>query len=112
MKTLAADRGHGVCRVADADEASPIPSLQAVDFHGQQFHLVPAVDFMQPVAQEREDVYHGAAEIIEPGLLDLIGGAFPDDVNALPIVVSVEPNQPPPPFPPTSHPPPNPIPPP
>src|SRR5262245_62724994 len=53
---------------------------------------------MQPVAQEREDVYHGAAEIIEPGLLDLIGGAFRDDVSALPIVVAVEHNQHPPAF--------------
>src|SRR5262245_37778049 len=82
----------------DADEARPIPSLQAVDFHGQQFHFVPAVDFMQPVAQEQEDISDSVAESLEAGMPDLIGGAFRDDVSTLPIVVAVEHNQHPPAF--------------
>ena len=39
---------------------------QAVHVDGQQLHLLLAVDFMQPVAQERRDV-PDAIELIEAG---------------------------------------------
>ena len=42
----AADRRHGVGRVADAQQAGLIPALQPVDTHGQELHVVPGGDLL------------------------------------------------------------------
>jgi hypothetical protein len=89
----AADGRHGMCCITDADEPWPIPSPQAVHFDGQKFHLLPAVNFMQPATKERRDVLDATTEIVEAGLLEFASGAFRNEISALLIVVPVEHDQ-------------------
>ena len=44
VDTNAADGGHGMGRVADAEQAGRTPFLKMVDLDGQELDLVPGVD--------------------------------------------------------------------
>ena len=87
----AADRRHRMRRVADAQEARPVPLPQPVDLHGQELDVVPAPQF-----RARDPASSGASSTIaarkasRPALLDLIVSALRDDVGALPVVAAIE----------------------
>ena len=58
----AADRGHGVRGIANANETRPVPSPQPVHLDGQELDLPPIVDLMKAVAKERRDIPDALAE--------------------------------------------------
>ena len=47
----AADRGHGVGGIADAQQAGPVPAPQPVDRDGQQLDVGPVAELADAVAQ-------------------------------------------------------------
>ena len=47
----AADRRHGVGRIADAEQPGPVPLLQTVDLDRQQLHVVPGFESRARVRQ-------------------------------------------------------------
>ena len=42
----AADGGHGVGGVADAEHAGCVPAMQVVDLHGEELELIEGGDFV------------------------------------------------------------------
>ncbi len=50
----AADGGHGVGGVADAEEAGDGPALEVVDLDGEEFDFVPGIELGGAVAEERD----------------------------------------------------------
>ena len=52
VDTHAADRAHRMRRIADAEQPLARPFAQPIDLHGQQAHLVEALDALDPVARE------------------------------------------------------------
>ena len=101
IDTDAADRRHGVRGVADAEQARSVPLLEAVDLHGEQFHLLPRGELIDTglaagagLAEKGDELGDIAAERIEARRLD--GGresAFPNDVAALEVVAAVDGNE-------------------
>src|SRR5439155_13149228 len=86
----AADRGHRVRRVADAQQARPVPAVEAVHPDGEQLDLVPVADLLDPVGEERPETGHGFLELGQPTLLDLVEGALRDHPGALPARTPVD----------------------
>ena len=86
----AADGGHGVGRVTDAEEAGGAPVLEAVDLYGEEFHFVPGVDFGGAPGEKRDDAFDALVECSDAVLLDLRKGAFGDNVSDLEVVVAID----------------------
>ena len=68
----AADRGHRVGGVPDAEQARPVPPAQAVDTDREQLHVLPIADLSLTTGGERREPHHIAAECLEPTLADLL----------------------------------------
>src|SRR3989442_276841 len=68
----AADRGHRVGGVPDAEQAGPVPPAQAVDTDREQLHGLPIADLSLTTGGERREPHHIAAECLEPTLADLL----------------------------------------
>ena len=90
VDTDAADGGHGVGCVSDAEEAGGTPFLQAVDLYGEEFHFVPGVDFGGAPGEEWDDAFDALMECSDAFLLDLREGAFGDDVSDLKVVNAID----------------------
>jgi len=90
VDTDAADRGHGVGCVSDAEETGATPLLKAVDLYGEEFHFVPGVDFGGAPGEKWDDAFDALMECRDAFLLDLREGAFGDDVSDLKVVVAVD----------------------
>src|SRR5260221_6863596 len=89
----AADRRHGVRRVADAQEARPVPAAQAVDSDGEQLDVAPVAQLLEPRAVERGEPGDLLAQGGEAALADLLEAALADDEGALPVIAAVEHHQ-------------------
>ncbi|MCU1225786.1 MAG: hypothetical protein JWQ42_3879 [Edaphobacter sp.] len=46
VDTDAADRGHGVSGVSDAEEAGTVPAGEAIDLDGEELELAPVGDLV------------------------------------------------------------------
>ena len=86
----AADRGHGVGRIADAEQPRPAPALETVDAHREQLHVVPRADPIHPVGERRIERYEVRAEGLDSLGAQRLEAAFRDDIGALPVIASVE----------------------
>ena len=86
----AADGGHGVGGVADAEEAGGGPLLEAIDFHGEELDFVPGVEDGGAAGEEGDDALDGLLEGGEAGGLDLGEGTFGEDEADLVVVVAID----------------------
>ena len=86
----AADGGHGVGGVSDAEEAGGAPLAEAVDLDGEELDFVPGVDFGGAAGEEGDDALDALLECSEAFLLDLREGAFGDDVSDLKVVDAID----------------------
>src|SRR5205823_12234075 len=68
----ATDWRHCVSGIADAKEPAAIPLAQTVDFDRQQLDLIPALQFIHTVTQERHNRYNVLPESCECCLFDPI----------------------------------------
>ena len=83
----AADGGHGVGGVADAEEAGAVPAVETVDLDGEELDLVPVGDLVYAVGEEGDEAGDGGPEGGEASGLDRGGeGVFGDDEGALVVV--------------------------
>src|SRR5262249_5126682 len=89
----AADRRHGMRRVADAQHARLVPCDQPVDSDGQLPEVLEAHDFAGAIGQERRQLGDGAADRVEPLRLHCFQRIFGDDEAALPVVTAIDPDE-------------------
>ncbi len=90
VDTDAADGGHGVGRVADAEQAGGTPVTKAIDLDGEEFDLVPGVDLAGADGEERDDALDALLEGWDALLLDLRKGAFGDEIANLEVIVAID----------------------
>ena len=64
IDSYTADRRHGVCCVADTNEARPIPLAQAVDLDGEELHVVPVAQLTEAVAEKGSKLRDIRAEML------------------------------------------------
>ncbi len=86
----AADGGHGVGGVSDAEQAGRGPLLEAVDFYGEELDFVPGVEGGGAAGEEGDDALDALLEGVEAGGLDGGEGAFGYDVADLVVVVAID----------------------
>ena len=84
------DRRHRMGGVADAKQAGPGPTLQAIDRHREQLHIVPCLHVGDAVLQDRHHRHDIVTKGVEAARLDRIVLALGDDIGALPVVAAVE----------------------
>jgi hypothetical protein len=60
--------GHRVGRVANAEEAWPVPASQAIDLDGEQLDVVPRPQVADSVAQKGRQAHDVVAEGLEAPL--------------------------------------------
>lgn len=65
IDTYATDRRHRMGGIANAEKPLAIPLLQVIDFYGEQLHIVPILDLVDPVADERRALNDLVAESFE-----------------------------------------------
>jgi hypothetical protein len=82
----AADGGHGVGCVSNAEQAGGAPLAESIDLHGEEFHFVPGVDFGCAPGEKRYDAFDALMECCDAVLLDLREGPFGDEVSDLKVV--------------------------
>jgi len=76
--------------VADAEESGAGPLGQAVDGYGEQADVFPVAEFIDAIAQERDQAGDLFAEGGEAAVADFVGGALGDHEGTLPIVFAIE----------------------
>ena len=86
----AADWGHGVGGVADAEQTGGTPVLKTVHLNGEELDFVPGVDLGSAAGEEGDDALDALLEGGEAFLLDLGEGAFGDEVADLEVVVAID----------------------
>ncbi len=86
----AADGGHGVRSVADAEQAGKPPTVKVIDLYGEQLDLVPGIELGGAAGEEGCELFDTGAESFEAVPLNLREEAFGDDVAALEIVVAID----------------------
>ena len=62
VDAYAADGGHGMGCVSDAEEAGGAPLLKAVDLDGEELDLVPGVDLGGAAGEEGHDSFNTLLE--------------------------------------------------
>ena len=68
----ATDGRHCMSRISDAKEPRTIPLVQTVDFDRQQPDLIPALQFIYTVTQERHNGYNVLPESCKCRLFDAV----------------------------------------
>jgi hypothetical protein len=86
----AADRRHGMRRIANAQKARTPPALQPVDGDAQQTDIVEAPDLFSPFSLERQQPADIRAERCNSALAHLVSTALGDDIGALPVVAAID----------------------
>jgi hypothetical protein len=94
----AADGGHGVGSVADAEEAGTVPASEAVDLNGEELDLAPACELFDAGfvigaagTKKGNKARDGGAEGGQTGGLDVRGEAiFGDDEGALEVLGAID----------------------
>jgi hypothetical protein len=87
----AADGGHGVCGVADAEEPGEVPAVEDVDLDFEEFDLIPVGDLGYAVGEEGCDADDALVDGFEAGGFDVgLEGVFGDDEGALVVVGAVD----------------------
>ena len=86
----AADRRHRMRRVADEQQSRPAPFRKAIDRDGQQFNVVPGLQFLDPVGEMRHQRHDRRPERRQTGGVRRLDAAFWDDIRALPVVAAVQ----------------------
>src|SRR5262249_1596191 len=86
----AADGGHGVRRIADAEQPGPMPAPETVDRDGQQLDLVPVLEVVDPVGEWGHDLRNAAPERRQSGALRFLDPALPNPAGAWPVGAALE----------------------
>src|ERR1700682_128086 len=86
----AADGGHGVGGVADAEESAARPVAQAVDGDGQEFDVAPVFQLGGAALQKWCDSFEVLAKRGQALFLDGVESAFSYDVRALSVITAVK----------------------
>src|ERR1700682_6345537 len=69
--------------VADEKQARPVPLLETVHHHGQQFDVIPALEFMHATGKEWRYLRDILPERRQPAALRLYERSLLDDKSAL-----------------------------
>jgi hypothetical protein len=86
----AADGGHGVRRIADAEQARLVPVWETIDRDGQQLDLIPVLEVVDPVGEDGRDLRNAAPERRQSGAFDFFGCTLANHEGALPVVAAIE----------------------
>ena len=86
----AADRGHGVGGVSDAEQTGRGPAHEMVYLDREQLDLVPGVDLGGAAREKWNDAFEALVEFIEAILLNLVEAALGDDVGDLIVVEAID----------------------
>jgi hypothetical protein len=86
----AADGGHGVGGIADAEKAAAGPVAQAIDGDGEQLDVAPIFQFGGAALEEGRDGFEVAAKSGQAIFLDSSESVFGDDVGALPVITAID----------------------
>jgi len=89
----AADRGHRVGRVPDAEQARPPPPAETVDPHAQQPHVAPVPQLAETIGELRSQRGQVGAERLQAGGPDGVVGTPGDEMAELPELVPVDADQ-------------------
>ncbi len=96
VDTDAADRRHGVCGVADGEQARPMPLPQPVERYTEQVEVLPAVDFAQ--VEVRRGCRDQRTHMVNALGFELLRAALGDHQRALPVITAVDQHRNPAPF--------------
>lgn len=88
----AADRGHRMGCVADAEQAGGTPVLKMVYLNCEELHLVPGVDLGSAAREEGDDALDALLEGGDAILPDKRECAFGDEITDLEVVVAIDEN--------------------
>lgn len=86
----ASNRRHGVRGVANTEQSWRRPLRKPVDLYGEQLDLVPGIDLIDPISQERHDPSDAVLEVFQTGLLQLRESAFRYQVSDLEVVDAID----------------------
>ena len=86
----AADGGHGVGCVADAEQAGGAPLLKVVDLDSEELNFVPGVDLGGAACEEGDDALEALLEGGDAFLLNLREGAFGNEIADLKIIIAID----------------------
>ena len=87
----AADGGHGVGGVADAEEAGEMPAVEAIDLDAEKLDLIPAVISSTRSARKGRCAAMRWRKASRPaGLISVVEGVFGDDEGALTVVGAID----------------------
>lgn len=67
-----------------------VPRSQPIDDYRQQLDLVPVVQLLNPIAEQRHERPDSIAERRQAARADVVDSAFRDHERALPVVVAVD----------------------
>ena len=86
----ATNRRHRVRRIANAQQAWPIPLPEPVRAHCQELDLVPVLDLDDPVGELGHTLPNGATKRLQPCRLDLLESALGNHVRHLPVRPAID----------------------
>ena len=86
----AADRGHRVRGIADAQQAGSVPVPQPIDRDGQQLDIGPVAEFTDAVAQIGRQTHDFLAKGRQAGPMNPFEPALRDHERALPVISAIE----------------------
>ena len=79
--------------VTDAEEPRSIPDPKAIDTHREQLDVIPGLQFIDPVAQERSDLDDFLAKGCEAPSSNRVVSALANDESTLPVIATVDHDQ-------------------
>src|SRR5665213_996303 len=79
--------------IANAEQAGPVPLPQAVDLHRQQLDLLPILQFLHAIAEERSDLENAFSKRLQPRALCFLKGILTDNESSLEIIAAVDQDQ-------------------
>ena len=76
--------------VADTQQAGTVPLPQTIDLHRQQLDLLPILQFLHAIAEERSDLQNGFSKCLKPTRLYFRKRVLLDDESGLEIIAAVD----------------------
>ena len=89
----AGDWRHGVCRIADAQEARSPPALEAIDLDGKHADVVPRLEGGDLLGEPWHQARKARTEGVEALCAQRLVAALGDHIAALPVAAAVDRDQ-------------------
>jgi hypothetical protein len=86
----ASNRGHGVCRIPDANVPGTIPAAEPIHSYFKKSRIVPVAHLSDTVVQEGSSFDDRRAQSLYALFLHFRRGSFRDDKPALPILATIQ----------------------